>query len=1130
METEREAVVQQAPIAGGGEMGALIGSHDWSQTLLGSSETWSHSLKVTLSILLNACSPMFLIWGHNRILLYNDAYSSILQQSNHHVPLGQSVNDCWTEDWDRIRSDVEQVFTTGQPLRRDNERFPLPMNDKSGTHCYTWSYSAIWDETGQVSGVVATGCRVIIAATRNTRTSEEEQHTLSNQNLQHKEETQQRREEQLRLITNTVPVLIAYLDRDHRYRFVNQTYEAWFEQRATEVIGKHVRDVLGEPAYEAVRPYMEQALSGQRVSFESQIPYRDGGTRYVRADYVPHINSQGEVEGYISLVSDLSETYRQATQRKQAEAALRESEERVRLAIKVGRLGTWRYDPETDFIELDERMREIWGEPEDRVMIPLSRTLERIHPDDRTTVASAIDAALDPKSSGTYEIDYRIVWDDGTERWVSANGQAQFEGEGAARRPVGFLGTALDVTERKQAEESLRQIQENLKIANERFEVAATAINCLIYDWNLEHDRVERTEGLTQILGYSLAEAEPTGEWWRERIHPDDLQRIQKEAAITAIASDRQSYEYRIRNKDNQYIYVLDQGLVVSRDADGNPTRIVGSTTDITARKQAEAALRQSEERYRCLAQLIPQLVWTANAEGMLLDVNQRWLDFTGLTLAQAQIEGWQFIVHPDDVPTLTQQWALAQQSGTNYQAEGRIRRTDGVYRWHLHQAVPLKNERRQVIKWFGTATDIDDQKQLEQQRDREAAERHRILQQEQAAREEAERANRIKDEFLAVLSHELRSPLNPILGWAKLLRERKLDEQATARALETIERNAKLQTQLIEDLLDVSRILRGKMVLNVTPVNLVAVIQAAIETMRLAAEAKQITIQTRLASDVGRVSGDAARLQQIVWNLLSNAVKFTPTGGRVEVSLSLVNRHSSVEGSDAIGTNDSRQTTKCAQIQVKDTGKGIKPEFLPHVFEYFRQEDGTTTRQFGGLGLGLAIVRHLSELHGGTVRVESSGEGLGATFTVSIPILTKASKLPQDIKSNANTISLKGVRILVVDDEADMRDFAQFLLEQYEAEVHAVASALEALAVFDQFQPDVLISDIGMPVMDGYMLMHQLRKRSPKHGGQIPALALTAYATEFDRQQALAVGFQQHLAKPVEPEELVKAIVRLIR
>jgi PAS domain S-box-containing protein len=395
----------------------------------------------------------------------------------------------------------------------------------------------------------------------------------------------------------------------------------------------------------------------------------------------------------------------------------------------------------------------------------------------------------------------------------------------------------------------------------------------------------------------------------------------------------------------------------------------------------------------------------------MLLDVNQRWVDFTGLELAQAQIEGWQAIVHPDDISTLSQQWASAQQNGTYYQAEGRIRQTNGVYRWHLHQAVPLKNEQGQVIKWFGTATDIDDQKQLEQQRDREAAERHRILQQEQAAREEAERANRIKDEFLAVLSHELRSPLNPILGWAKLLRERKLDEQATARALETIERNAKLQTQLIEDLLDVSRILRGKMVLKVSVVNLVTVIQSAIETMRLAAEAKQITIQTWLASDVGQVSGDAARLQQIVWNLLSNAVKFTPTEGRVEVRL------------ERIGNQ--------AQIQVKDTGKGIKPEFLPHVFEYFRQEDGTTTRQFGGLGLGLAIVRHLSELHGGIVGVDSSGEGLGATFTVSFPLLTIASKLPLDIKSNTNSISLSGVRILVVDDDADMRDFAKFLLEQ---------------------------------------------------------------------------------------------------
>ncbi|MCA1992786.1 MAG: PAS domain S-box protein [Coleofasciculus sp. S288] len=386
----------------------------------------------------------------------------------------------------------------------------------------------------------------------------------------------------------------------------------------------------------------------------------------------------------------------------------------------------------------------------------------------------------------------------------------------------------------------------------------------------------------------------------------------------------------------------------------------------------------------------------------------------------------------------------------------------------------------------------------------------------ERIARSEAEAANRIKDEFLAVLSHELRSPLNPILGWAKLLRNRKLDEKTTAHALETIERNAKLQTQLIEDLLDVSRILQGKLSLNVCPVNLTSIIEAAMGTVSLAAEAKSIAIQTEFEPGVGQVFGDSTRLQQVVWNLLSNAVKFTPTGGQIKITL------------EQIGSE--------AQIQVSDTGKGISPDFLPHVFEYFRQADSTTTRKFGGLGLGLAIVRHLVELHGGTVAVDSLGEGQGATFTVRLP-LRRESTTPNDETATANslttvpdTLPLANIRVLVVDDEADSRDFLAFVLEQAGGEVTATASASEALQVLMQLKPDILLSDIGMPEIDGYMLMRQVRALESEQENKIPAIALTAYAGEVNQQQALAAGFQRHIAKPVVPETLIQAIGNMVR
>ncbi|MEH1873011.1 PAS domain S-box protein [Nostoc sp.] len=426
------------------------------------------------------------------------------------------------------------------------------------------------------------------------------------------------------------------------------------------------------------------------------------------------------------------------------------------------------------------------------------------------------------------------------------------------------------------------------------------------------------------------------------------------------------------------------------------------------------------------------------------------------------------------------------------------------------------------------------------------ALERAQLMDSLQQQKEQLVQANRIKDEFLAVLSHELRTPLNPILGWSKLLQTKKYDEATTTRALETIERNAKLQTELIEDLLDVSRILQGKLSLNIASVNLETAIASAIETVRLAAQAKSINLRFTIL-DLGLensyknlesidfnkqpdnlksqiqvalpaperfnpkflVTGDSSRLQQVIWNLLSNAIKFTPQGGQVEISL------------QSVGSQ--------AQLKVSDTGKGINPDFLPFVFEYFRQADGATTRKFGGLGLGLAIVRHIVELHGGTVKAESLGEEQGATFTVMLPLIKTDLNSHQIDKQLDDFPDLNGVKVLLVDDERDTRELIAFILEQSGAVVTQAASAMEALRIMPQFQPNMLLSDIGMPELDGYMLMRQIRGMSPEQGGTIPAIALTAYATEADSQQAIAAGFWQHITKPVEPAKLLQAIAKVI-
>jgi len=456
-----------------------------------------------------------------------------------------------------------------------------------------------------------------------------------------------------------------------------------------------------------------------------------------------------------------------------------------------------------------------------------------------------------------------------------------------------------------------------------------------------------------------------------------------------------------------------------------------------------------------------------------------------------------------------------------------------------------------------------------------------RLYRTAQRDRVRAESANRVKDEFLAVLSHELRTPLNPILGWTQLLRSRQFNHETAQQALETIERNAKLLTQLIEDLLDVSRILQGKLSLNATTVNLVSIIEAALDTVQLSAEAKGIDLRFEIANssvdnsrtihDVSdsssgshtlrslihrslfQVSGDSARLQQLVWNLLSNAIKFTPEGGRVDVTLSFIMGHSSWVTDGASSINDAQQitadqmrvandtqlkpdeqeqTVNYAQITVSDTGKGIHPDFLPHVFEYFRQEDSKTTRIFGGLGLGLAIVRHIVELHGGTVDAESPGEGLGATFVVRLPLLRQesgATDKPRSHSAPSIAHPLQGIRVLAVDDDEDMRELLTFILRQAGAIVTVAASGLEALAILQKTRPDVLLADIAMPQMDGYTLLRQIRERIPEQEKQIPAIAVTAYAGELNERRVFAAGFQHYISKPLEPDRLIQEIVQLL-
>lgn len=539
--------------------------------------------------------------------------------------------------------------------------------------------------------------------------------------------------------------------------------------------------------------------------------------------------------------------------------------------------------------------------------------------------------------------------------------------------------------------------------------------------------------------------------------------------------------------------------------------------------KSMNNELLQSEERFRLLSACSPVGIFFTDTQGHCTYANPRCQAICGLTSENSEDEIWLQFIHPDDRDRITADWSAYTYEGQEYSDEFRLQKPDGSIHWVRLRSTPMLSAQYDLLGHIGTIEDITERKQFE-------AARSQVML-EQAARREAEAASRMKDEFLAVLSHELRTPLNSMLGWARLLRSRKFDEATTERALETIERNAVAQAQLIEDILDVSKIIRGKLRLSCTSVSLASVVEAAADAVRHQAEAKSIELQLNLNYGTERTWGDPVRLQQIVWNLLSNAIKFTPEQGTVQLSLWVEPGTDSTDTSLHLPKN----TPLYAQIQVTDTGVGIHPDFLPKVFDRFRQADSSSTRSHNGLGLGLAIVRHLVELHGGTVQASSQGEGQGATFTVKLPLRKKPRQSDEPLGQSTGSPShphaqcLEAKHILIVDDEADTRDFLSFALQQYGAVIQVANSATKALELLDNFHPDVLISDVGMPDQDGYALIRQIRALEARLGGRIPAIALTAYTQESDRRLAISAGFQQHLTKPVEINELVDAIAHLL-
>ena len=710
--------------------------------------------------------------------------------------------------------------------------------------------------------------------------------------------------------------------------------------------------------------------------------------------------------------------------------------------------------------------------------------------------------------------------------------------------------------ERMRAESALVEAEERAHSEYDRYRSLVLATSQVV--WTTQADgRVEDMPAWRAMTGQTSEAVSGSG--WLDAIHPEDRARIAENWTHALKTHSIYTTEYRIRQRDGSYRDFASRGVPVIAE-DGSLREWVGTLTDITERKRQEEAGRFLVEASALLAASLDYETTLQSVARLSVPFLADWCIVYVVDEDSAAIRP--IAVTHADAAQVELVWELERWENQNPNASTGVSKVIRTGQPELYQDIPATPVAAETATTTAAAAADDEAGRLNNARRlnlksamivplvargrtlgaitfaaSESERRYSLsdlaLAEDLAQRaafavdnarlyREAQDANRLKDEFLATLSHELRTPLTAILGWTNLLRSVKFDEVTSERALETIERNARSQKQLIDDLLDASRIITGKLRLDMKPTQLKMVIESACEAARPATGAKNIELRLALDPAASLVAGDAERLQQVVWNLLSNAVKFTPEGGRIEVRLGRVENYS--------------------EISVSDTGAGIKAEFLPYVFDRFRQADGTTTRTHGGLGLGLAIVRHLVELHGGTVAAASAGVGTGATFKVRLPLLEYAkrggtlnnetsvgSATGGESKISNRQMVLGGLRLLVVEDEPDTRLLLQKALERFGAKVQACELAEEALAALEVGSFDCILSDIGMPGEDGYSLIEKIRARDAGRGNATPAIALTAYAREEDRQRSLAAGFQLHLAKPIAPKELAEAVAGVV-
>jgi len=913
-------------------------------------------------------------------------------------------------------------------------------------------------------------------------------------------------EERLRRITDAT--------QDALWEIDLKTRQLWWSEGARPLFGHSPGELeIGlEDWYNGIHPddvarvrsRFEQFMTGDSWNWADEYRFRCANGNYM------HIFDQGrkfqDESGAVRIAGAMVDI----TKRKMAEAAGRESEERYRLLTELSPEGVVIAGSDGTIHLANPSMSKLLGVAMEQVM---GRSLfEFLAPEYVDHCLDCMQTLMaNDKPVTQIEAAFRNAHGTNVPVEVSA---VRFVWKG---QPFAQI-VIHDISGRKQAETERQQWTDEIQAERDRLRqileqmpigiAIAEAPSGRLFFHNLEAERLLRHPMLPSddFKGYVLyGGLHPDGTAYQAEEYPQARSLLSKEVV--------KGEEMRYRRGDGtETFFSLDSAPIY--DPRGRMVLTVATFIDIAERKQAEKSMRESEERFAKAFRASPDsLVISRIADGVVLEVNDSFVSLSGYT--RDEIVGKSTLrlgLYNDPVDRQRAVKMMKEQQHVR-DHEFLMKLKSGETRLMSFSAEPL--ELRGEHCWLTIGRDISERKRIEE-------ERERLLEQEKRAREEAEAANRMKDEFLATISHELRTPLTSILGWARILIDTPLSETQSRNALAVIERSAKSQSELIDNILDTSRIITGKLKLDAHQVEIEQVFQAAVDVIRLSAQAKRIDLRVAIDDHGSMVVADANRLQQAIWNLLANAVKFTNQDGIVEARL--------MRDGDQI------------EITVRDTGIGIEPQFLPYVFDRFRQADSTSTRKYGGLGLGLAIVRLMVEMHGGTVTASSPGKGQGATFMIRLPVASPkglaqltsepAVSTPLETSDSAGTttpLELAGQCVLVVEDDPDTLDMLRFMLDTSGATVVTAASAKEALEVLERCLPNALISDIAMPGQDGYDLIAKVRRRGPDRGGNIPAVALTAQTRAEDRERALAAGFQRHVSKPVDPEELVAVVANLL-